>query len=135
MSHWAVKYIGQPWTDDHRCYDWFRQIQREQFGRDMPVISVPPGQRDTLTAVRWMNGKSEYFGHWAPADVPVEGDGVFLSANGNTSHHIGIVIYPGQKMMILHALKSIGIVVSDRASLRSNNLQIMGFWTYNENTA
>ena len=134
MTHWAVKYIGQPWTGEHRCYDWFRQLSREQFGRDLPAIAVPEGLRDTLTAARWMNGKSEYFGCWNPTDTPVEGDGVFLSNNGTVSHHIGMVIYPGKKLMVLHALKDIGVVASDRAALRANNLRIMEFWKYSENT-
>lgn len=134
MPHWAAKYIGRPWTDEHRCYDWFRQISREQFERDLPVIAVPNGRRDTLAAARWMNGQAEYFGCWHPTDTPAEGDGVFLSGNGQTSHHIGMVIYPGTKMMILHALENIGVVASDRAALAINNLRIMGFWAY-DNTA
>lgn len=133
MSHWAAKYIGRPWTPECNCYEWFRRITREQFGLELPAINLPPDHM-TRRAARIMNtGTDDLFGY-RPTDTPAEGDAVFLSGNGRTSHHIGMVIFSGRRMMVLHALDGIGVVASDRPGLRANGLTIKGFWTH-ENTA
>ncbi|WP_320055755.1 hypothetical protein [Desulfuromonas thiophila] len=133
MSHWALKYIGQPWTPECNCYEWFRRITREQFGRDLPPIGLPPDHL-ARRAARIMSAAADSLFGYHPTAHPTEGDAVFLSSNGRTSHHIGMVIFPGRKMQVLHALDGLGVVVSDLPALRANGLSIQGFWTH-ETTA
>ena len=127
-SHWASKYIGQPWSFDCNCYEWFRRITKEQFNRELPVLMLP---QDHLTrrAAKIMNNQEEYFGY-KPTDKPKEGDAVFLSGNNKTSHHIGMVIFIKNKMMVLHAISEVGVVVSKVRDLKINNLRIQGFWAW-----
>lgn len=118
MQHWAAEYIGQPWTNDTRCYDWFRRISREQFGRDLPPVIVDP------------------IAGYKPTNNPQEGAAAILSGFGpGPARHIGMVIFPGAngtKKMILHACQGAGVVASDMTSLRANNLKILGFWAYED---
>ena len=41
MKHWAFDYIGQAWeAKTHDCWGFFRRVQRERFGRDIPAVEV-----------------------------------------------------------------------------------------------
>lgn len=41
MKHWALSYLGQAWeARGHDCWGFFRRVQREQFGRDVPAVAV-----------------------------------------------------------------------------------------------
>lgn len=127
-QHWAMKYIGRPWTEERHCYEWFRQITKEQFGREIPFVNTN-AHNFVLLAARIMNSADKELFGYRPTQTPKEGDAVFLSGNGRTSHHIGMVIFPG-KMMVLHALEKVGVVASDVVTLKMNGLRIKGFWTY-----
>ncbi len=111
------------------CYDWFRRWSLEEFGRDLPPVILPAGMRAPT-----LSDQVAYMGMYRRIDAPVEGDAVFLSGNGDTFHHIGMVIFPepGKKMMILHAMQGAGVVASTRQDLKINNMQIIGFWGYED---
>lgn len=98
MKHWAERYIGQQWTRERDCYYWFRKIMLEQFGRDIPVV----GDR------------------FVRVDVPIQGDAVFIG-NG----HIGIMVSVDNKMMVLHAAPTIGVMLTTLGQEK-----IKGFWRY-----
>lgn len=131
MTHWANKYIGQAYTLRHDCYYWFCRILREQFNRDVVLSGLSCALSLKERTKIMSSGAWAQFGY-SIVEKPQEGDAVFLG-NGRVPHHIGIVIYVGAKMMILHALEGSGVVASDRFALKTNNLNIMSVWGYREN--
>ncbi len=126
--HWSTQYQGARWARDANCFDWFRRIIREQFGREIPDAKL---NRDclALSAARLMSGNIlDLFGY-EPTEHPVEGDGVFLT-KGGVSHHLGMAIYPGGKFRVLHVLDEAGLVVSSRVDLAVNGWTINGYVTH-----
>jgi len=130
MSHWAMKYIGQEWTAEHNCYYWFRRIMSEQFGRDgLPPDVVVNEKIAARIAMRELKDDAVLQYGWTRTDNPVEGDAVLLT-EGKRSSHIGVVTFSKDKMLVIHACRKTGVVLSDSLSLKVNNLRITGCWTY-----
>jgi len=130
MSHWTLKYLGQPWTPERNCYYWFRQIMIEQFGRDgLPPNIVVDEKSSARLAMREFANEAVKQHGWVLSKTPREGDAVFL-AEGKRSSHIGVATYIKGKFLVVHARKNTGVVVSDVLALKMNNLKITGSWTY-----
>lgn len=125
--HWAAQYIGQKWEKEKDCFYWFRTIKKEQFGRDVPICEVDHS-RLTVSAARILTGDIETAFGYRKTDTAQEGDAVFLTQR-NTPHHVGMIIFPGKNMQVLHALEGIGVVVSDLLDLKFNGWKIVGYWT------
>lgn len=129
MGHWAEKYCGAKWSDEEDCLHWFRVISKEQFGVDVPHCHLVDHKRLVASAVRVMRGNIlDMFGYRETND-PKEGDGVFMS-QGKEAHHLGMVIFLGGKMHVLHALNGAGMVVSDATDLALNGWKINSYWTH-----
>ncbi len=113
-SHWAETYIGQAWeAGAHDCWAFFRAVQREQFGRAVPVVDVDA--MDLRAVARAFDEHPER-AHWQPVDVPAEGDAVLL-AHARYPSHVGVwVDVDGGG--VLHCQRGDGVVFSRLSSLR-----------------
>ena len=88
MTHWATKYLALPWSTDCDCWGFFRLVQREQFGRDLPAIPLDDYRLPRKSAV--IAGHPER-ANWLPiaANEAVDGDGVMMIEGGSDAH-VGI---------------------------------------------
>lgn len=130
QPHWSAAYIGQSFTPDMACYMWFRRLVLERFGRELPIVNIPPQADPAKVGVRMLTeAKAREFGY-APTETPGEGDAVYLSRNGRSEHHIGMAVFIDDSLRILHAMEEFGVVLDDVASLRQNGFTIMSYWTY-----
>ena len=128
--HWSTQYRGVQWAEETNCFYWFRRIQHEQFGRDIPDAPVDC-KHLTQSAARLMSGNiMDLFGG-VPTETPREGDAVFLT-KADKPHHLGMVVMPGNKFHVLHVLEGAGLVISDRLHLIVNGWKITGFYTPHE---
>ena len=130
MSHWAMEYLGQPWTPERNCYYWFRRIMVEQFGHDgLPPVAEVNEKGSVRVAMRALTDESVKRYGWIPTEVASEGGAVFLT-EGTRSSHLGVATYIKGKLLIIHACKNTGVVLSDTLALKVNNLRITGHWAY-----
>lgn len=129
MSHWSEKYIGQKWTEDHDCYWWFREIQKNEFGVDVPVVSAGHDRSFQIASKLLTDQHTRECG-WLPTAAPKEGDAVYMSKSRKFNTHIGIVFFSKGKLFIIHALRGIGVVASDEQGLKINGLYQKGYWTH-----
>ena len=131
---WVDKYIGKKWTQEQDCGYWFRKIQKEQFGRDMPAICNIPAEprkfiRQAMHILRRVKEKANDIG-WHATCSPIEGDAALLAMRTHI-HHIGVVIYIDGQLQILHAPdEGSGVMLSSKKNLRENLMRIEGFYTY-----
>lgn len=119
-----MRYLGKPWTEEQDCYYWFREIQRHEFGRDLPPIV---GLSQSFTAMRLIARGPEMFGG-IETSTPREGDAVFMSQR-RRPRHIGTLIFMDGMHYVLHALKGSGVILSNNQSLLLNGWRIDGYWT------
>ena len=126
--HWALQYIGKPWSDSKDCFYWFRYWSKVHFGVEMQDHQVSH-KNLAYHAARIMAGDIHAAIGYVPTEEPKEGDAVFLSQR-TRPHHIGMVIYPGTKRRILHAVEGVGVIASDDLDLALNGWTIKGYWTH-----
>lgn len=130
---WIDKYLGKRWTQEQDCGYWFRLIQKEQFGRDVPVICNVPAEphkflRQAMHLMKTVKEKTNDLG-WFATNNPVEGDAAFLATRVKI-HHIGIVVFVEGRLNIIHAPEGGNVMLSSKSNLKQNGLRIEGYYTY-----
>lgn len=88
MSHWTRHYLGQPWSPRRDCWGFFREVQRERFGRDLPAIRIADYSAATKASTF---DAHPHRAAWRriPAAEAREGDGL-LMADAAGIGHVGI---------------------------------------------
>ncbi len=128
--HWAAAYIGRPWAadgeglDSFHCWALVRHVQRERFGRDLPVI---PNPDDLLTIARRFRDHPERR-RWDLVDTPEEGDCI-LMRQARYPVHVGVWLeVDGGK--VLHVVRDKGVIAQSRESLAAHGWRIEGFYRF-----
>ena len=89
---WAAQYIGQPWVHgEHDCWAFFRRVQAERFGRQVPAIDVDAF--DVRACVAAFTGHDER-ARWQEVQQPQEGDAVLMSQS-RVPTHVGVWVDGG----------------------------------------
>lgn len=118
--HWATTFIGIPWERNAQgpeafdCWGFFRHVQHERFGVDVPDIGEVP---NNLRAVMEILGGHPERENWARVDTPQEGDAVLMARSQHPAH-IGIWIRANGTSGVLHCMQGAGVVYSAPAALR-----------------
>jgi cell wall-associated NlpC family hydrolase len=114
VTHWAAKYIGEPWVaGSHDCWAFARRVWLEQFGMAVPAVDVDANNR--LACVRAFEGHP-IRSDWYDVEIPKEGDAVLLSQSRHPSH-VGIWI-DADGGGVLHCVEGRGVIFQTVASLR-----------------
>jgi len=124
MPHWAAQYLGLPWIAGERdCWAFFREVQREQFGRDIPAVDV-----DVYSAVSVMrtlqNAPERTL--WTHVMVPRQGDGVLMAQNNRPSH-VGVWLEVDGGA-VLHCAEGFGVLCQSVPSLRAAGWSGISYW-------
>lgn len=111
---WATQYIGTPWEAGaqgphaYDCMGFFRMVQGEHFGIDVPIIIAP--DYDDPTALADLFGNHEEFSRWKRIDKPAHGDAVRI----HKPMHIGVWLdLDGGG--VLHCVRGAGVVFTKEA--------------------
>lgn len=101
--HWSECYlhlgyeVGADGPGLYDCWTFFRLIQRERFGREVPFMPSPLSRGTTAKVMpTWASS----FG-WSEVRVPETGDAAFM-ANGRVATHVGIYVDTPDVPRILH---------------------------------
>ena len=130
MKYWPQKYIGGKWTNEKDCLGWFVEIQRNEFGRELPPDLVPPGTSGACAAMRMMGTDIGDRAGWIRAKTIKDGDALFLSQGRTRPHHLGVAAVINGKVWVVHALEGgVGVVCSTLAELRQNFWEVKEIWT------
>ena len=127
--HWAINYMGLPYAEGATgpaafdCWGLVRAVQREQFGRELPVIQ--PGQYDALALARQFRDDPERR-RWVQTDVPIEG-AIVLMSHGRRPHHCGIWLETDGGR-VLHAERPHGVAAPGLAQLRMAGWGAISYW-------
>ena len=112
MDHWAVPYIGEPWSQQRHCWEFFREIQQKHFRRDVPAVDVDVLDMRAVSREFTSNPERR---RWLEVDVPREGDGV-LMPRVKSPWHVGVWIdVDGGR--VLHCDQHAGVLCQSLASL------------------
>lgn len=111
MSHWANQYIGKPWGNGAQgptafdCWALVRHVQREHYGRDLPIIQIDADNDAERNAA--FDGHPEK-SRWQLVETPLDGDCV-LTHRGRQIDHVGLYLeLDGGR--VLHAIRGSGVV-------------------------
>lgn len=102
-THWSERFLrfgyrrGATGPDLFDCWSFFRLVQREQFGRDVPFHPSPHGLRAIAAA---MPDWAAEFG-WRSTEAPETGDAVFMSFWRHPTH-VGVYVADLREASVLH---------------------------------
>lgn len=123
MTHWAARYIGEPWVPHyHDCWGFFRRVQMEQFGCDLPEIDVDACA--PLTCRRAFASHDER-DRWLLTETPQEGDAVLMGKNARPSH-VGVMICADGGCLVLHCVEGAGVVLQSPQALKASGWRVLG---------
>lgn len=111
MSHWATRYIGKSWCygaqgpDAYDCWNFVCEVQRTEYGINMPLIDYGQDQRLASFHMR----ENPELHNWNKIESPIEGD-IVMMARAKIPAHIGVWIVANGKQGILHCLQGVGVV-------------------------
>ena len=128
MTHWAEKYLGEPWSQECDCFGWFRIIQDKEFGRHIEDMDRTGCDLTRFAAHILSSDIPQNHYGWRKTNEPVDGDAVFLARNIKP-HHIGIVAIIDNNIHVVHAPEYRGIMIADLRSLRLDGWKIDSYWT------
>ena len=139
-EHWAAAYVlaGLRWQNGgqgpqaYDCWSFFRLVQLERFGREVPIVKVE-GELDTLAGrVAWKRRVLEMFlshperARWQQVAAPLEGDAVLMRRAQDPSH-IGVWI-DADGGGVLHCVRELGPCFDRVIGLRLSGWNAVEFW-------
>ncbi len=131
-QHWAMKYFGKPWVngaqgpDAFDCWGLVRCVQKEVFGRDLPLINADALNPQAVMA-EFRNKKS--YSQFQKVDVPVEGDCVITKSAPDKPEHVGIYInVDGGR--ILQSVFGSGVVIVSVQATKKLIGQHLEYWRF-----
>jgi cell wall-associated NlpC family hydrolase len=131
---WADQYIGWTYREGGRdrpevdCWGLFRIIQKEQFGRDLPLYGGMAWTREDGPRVAsvMQRGIGQQGWHEIAVNEAQAGDGLWL-LQGVHPVHVGVVIAPG---WMLHIEEGINSTAERFPTLRWPPRKIVGVYRY-----
>lgn len=127
MPHWATPYVGWQYRRGAQgpaewdCWSFFREVQRRQYGRNVPLLPTPPSWREIVQAFpAW---SSEY--GWKAAARPCEGSAVFMARLRDPTH-VGVWIE--DLRACLHCCEG-GSVLHDANHLAAAGWRVRGYYS------
>lgn len=129
-SHWSLPYIGLAYDiagdgpDAFNCWSFFRHVERERFGRELPAV---PGVDRLPTIVRAFRDRSDSFG-WrrlANGEKRDDGDAVLMS-HRDRPHHVGVWVDSVPACAVLHCTEGAGSVLHSPFHLDIAGWNIVG---------
>lgn len=113
----VLRYIGKPYSDtgdgpdEFNCWGLLRYIQKNEFGRDLPVITIGDAEE-----TRRIHNESLCNADYVVVSEPIHGDCVLL--RGGDCPHVGVYLEIDGGG-VLHSLGGVGVVWTPMQRLNS----------------
>ena len=125
-SHWIEPYLGNEWrASDHDCWGFFRRVQAEHFGRELPFVD--PGSYSPRNLIKTV-AEHPVRGPWQAVEQPAEGDGV-LMGKARRPTHVGVWV-AADGGGVLHCQKGSGLIFTSRQALARMGWNVLGLYRY-----
>ena len=127
-AHWVTPFVGLPYALGAQgpaafdCWSFFRFVELEHYGRDVPFLQSPKSWAGAAQAVATWGEQH----HWRTTTEPRDGDAVALSCLKEATH-IGVWI--SDLKAVLHCAKGSGSVLHDARHLAAALWRVRGFYT------
>ena len=116
--------IGEPWQlGSNDCWAFFRRVQREHFGRDVPMVDVDA--TSAMVCAQAVRDHPERL-RWSAVAEPRAGDAV-LMGKGRHPTHVGLWI-DQDGGGVLHCQQGTGVVFSRPAQLALMGWVNTSYW-------
>lgn len=103
MKHWAIKYIGLPYSDEYNCWWMCRKVFREQWNILLPTIAESGNAHIIRETSRDISMRSVPVG-----TAPQEGDLIIMRSQ--IKLHAGVVVYANGHIGVLHSTSQTGVI-------------------------
>lgn len=122
--------IGRPWSCEASCWHLAVEVERDLFGRDLPMVDIPaaPTWRWMMEAIeghperaRWREVKPGPLGTVRAAD-----GAIVLMARSNRPAHVGVWLKRHQG--VIHADQGGGVMLETLSTLRARGWARLRFY-------
>lgn len=128
--HWSERFLVYGYKNGaegpllYDCWSFFRLVQKEQFGREVPFMPSPASRGATARAMPEWAGS---FG-WTPiaADQVATGDAVFMSFLKQATH-VGVYVGDVREPSILHCPEG-GPGLHTVRKLKDTHWRLRSYW-------
>lgn len=126
-EHWATPFVGWAYErgaqgpDLWDCWSFFRRVEVDHFGRDIPILPTPATWREIINS--FPTWAAEY--GWREATSPRDGDAVFLAKLREPTH---VGVWVADLKAVLHCAEG-GSVLHDARHLTLAGWRIRGYFT------
>jgi hypothetical protein len=126
--HWTTGFLGFGYglgaqgPEAYDCWSFFRMVQRERFGREVPFHQAPA----SLNAIRKALEVGPNDCGWRETKAPLDGDAVLMSMLRHPTH---IGIWVADLWSVLHCAAGSGSVLHDARHLAMAQWRSRGFYT------
>lgn len=127
--HWTEDYLGLPYAQGgdgpvgFNCWGFFRYVQRDHFGIEVPEISEPESLPKLL---RKVPAAAAELG-WAQTTTPQTGDAVLMAHHTHPSH-CGVYVGDIGTGAVLHCISGPGSVLHSLRHLAIADWRIIAFY-------
>jgi hypothetical protein len=127
--HWTERFNGLPYSRDGQgpdafnCWFFFAHVQKERFGRLVPIVPQPESIGAIARAFRDGLGRSG----WTKVDRPQSGDGVLMAHLRHPSH-VGVWVDDVAGGAVLHCFEGHGSALHSTFHLQAARWRITGFY-------
>ena len=127
--HWTEQYLGLPYAPGgdspagFNCWGFFRWLQRQRFGIDVPEVAEPESLPRLL---RKIPAAMAELG-WAKTELPRTGDAVLMACTTYPSH-CGIYVDDIPGGAVLHCVAGPGVVLASMRHLEIADWTIVAFY-------
>lgn len=127
--HWTETYLGLAYRlgaqgpDAFDCWSFFRHVQKQRFGRDVPFLATPEKPTSAARACRDLPAALG----WRKVTTPVTGDAVLM---GHLLHptHVGVFVDDVRGGAVLHCSEGAGTSLPSVFSLKLGRWSISAFY-------
>lgn len=126
--------IGLPWVagafgpDAYDCWGLFVAVQRDHFGRQLPMVDVDPNHLRSV--IRAFNRHPERES-WVPVAHPEPGDGVLIRRQ-RMATHVGVWVEIDGEQGLLHSAQAHGVVFQAKGTFDLKSEKIVGYFRHSQ---
>ncbi len=133
MAHWVNSYIGIPYLvggtsreEGLDCWGLFRLIQKEQFGRDLPIVDIE--KYSSFVAASVLQNHEER-NNWEHTQKQENG-GAALMQHMRHPTHVGVIVADEGLRGIVHTNAAVGCIFTKMDELQYSMWRLTGIYRY-----
>lgn len=128
-SHWAERWLGEPWSTSRDCWAFAREVWLADFGWNLPAVALS----SHAAAVTGQMARALEIGlQWQAIDAgqAADGDAAVMGRHQQQASHVGLWVLVDGHRRVLHCRRGAGVVCNTPDELSRAGLAVQRSWRH-----